>query len=202
MASVRISAYQQYVPYNPGRVLKAADVIRLLERFHPGRDGEALKSRDLTLALLAWSPNPFSRKIYTPGHVTCTGVVLSPKRKRVLVVHHNRLDRWLLPGGHCERSDPSIASVAQREVIEETGAILTDRDAPLVGVDVHPIPANHKEPMHLHHDLIFAFHAKSTKTECSLESRAVTWCDRTEYDAYDLPGPIRKAVERALDHIR
>ena len=182
-------------------MLQAPEVIRLLERFLPGRDGEAAKSRDLTLALLSWSPNPFSRKIFNPGHVTCTGVVLSPKLKRVLVVHHNRLDRWLLPGGHCERADPTISSVAQREVIEETGAVLLDRDAPLVGVDVHPIPANRKEPLHLHHDLIFAFHAKSSKTECSLESRAVAWCDVTEYDAYDLPNPIRKAVGRALDQI-
>jgi 8-oxo-dGTP pyrophosphatase MutT (NUDIX family) len=187
--------------YNPGVVLKPSDVTRLLERFVPGRDGEALKSRELTLALLSWSPNPFSRKIYNPGHVTCTGVVLSPKKKRVLVVHHNRLDRWLLPGGHCERTDTAISSVAEREVIEETGAVLLDRDAPLVGVDVHPIPANRKEPLHLHHDLIFAFHAKSSKTECSLESRAVAWCDVTEYDAYDLPNPIRKAVARALDQI-
>ena len=182
-------------------MLKAADVTSLLERFAPGRDGEALKSRDLTLALLSWSPNPFSRKIYTPGHITCTRVVLSPKLKRVLVVHHNRLDRWLLPGGHCERTDGNIGSVAEREVIEETGAMLTDGNSPLVGVDVHPIPANRKEPLHLHHDLIFAFRAKSSKTECSQESRAVAWCDPTEYDAYDLPNPIRKAVARALDQI-
>jgi 8-oxo-dGTP pyrophosphatase MutT (NUDIX family) len=128
-------------------------------------------------------------------------VVLSPKLKRVLVVHHNRLNRWLLPGGHCETSDSTIGSVAQREVIEETGALLTERDFPLVGVDVHPIPANRKEPLHLHHDLIFAFHAKSTKTECSLESRAVAWCDAAEYDAYDLPSPIRKAVARARERI-
>jgi 8-oxo-dGTP pyrophosphatase MutT (NUDIX family) len=187
--------------YNPWVVLKAAEVIRLVERFVPGRDGEALKSRDLTLALLAWSPNPFSRKIYNPGHVTCTGVVLSPKLKRVLVVHHKRLDRWLLPGGHCERGDAAISSVAEREVREETGAVLIDRDAPLVGVDVHPIPANRKEPLHLHHDLIFAFHAKSSKTECSEESRAVAWCDVTEYNSYDLPNPIRKAVARAREQI-
>lgn len=182
-------------------VLKAADVTRLLERFSPGRDGEAMKSRDLTLALLGWSPDPFSRRIFTPGHVTCTGVVLSPKRRRVLVVHHNRLDRWLLPGGHCESADRNISAVAEREVIEETGAVLNVGEAPLVGVDVHPIPANHKEPMHLHHDLIFGFVAKSSKTECSMESRAVAWCEPTEYDSYNLPHPIRKAVARALERI-
>jgi 8-oxo-dGTP pyrophosphatase MutT (NUDIX family) len=176
----------------------AAEVARLLEKFRPGPDGEAQKSQDLTLSLLAWSPDPFSRSVYTPGHVTCTGVVLSPRRRRVLLVHHNRLNRWLLPGGHCETTDPTISSVAEREVVEETGAGLIPRSAPLVGVDVHPIPSNRREPMHLHHDLIFAFQAKSSATECSTESRAVAWCDMEDFDRYNVPSSIRKAAARAL----
>ena len=179
----------------PGLI--ATDVIRLIKAFSPRDDGEALKSQDLTLALLSWSHDPFSRMIYTPGHVTCTGVVLGPDRDRVLLVHHRRLDRWLLPGGHCEPGDPSIESVAQREVIEETGAILTSAAGTLVNIDVHPIPANKVEPLHLHHDLIFAFDAAALDTECSAESRAVTWCGLDEFDRYHLPGPIRRAALRA-----
>jgi 8-oxo-dGTP pyrophosphatase MutT (NUDIX family) len=182
-------------------MLTASEVARLLNRFAPKGDGEAVKSRDLTLALLAWSPNPFSRKNYSPGHVTCTGVVLSPKKKRVLLVHHNRLDRWLLPGGHCETEDRNAGEVAQREVIEETGANLSLSEPSLVGVDVHPIPANSKEPMHLHHDLIFAFQATSTNTECSFESRAVVWCEVSDFDRYELPTPIRKATLRAVERV-
>jgi 8-oxo-dGTP pyrophosphatase MutT (NUDIX family) len=183
-------------------VLSATDVIAILHRFTPHKDGEAVKSRELTLALLAWSPAPFSRKVYTPGHITCTGVVLSPKRRRVLLVHHGRLGRWLLPGGHCEPGDPEISSVARREVIEETGARLADQESILVGIDVHPIPSNGKEPLHLHHDLIFAFQARSSATECSAESREVTWCDLHDFDTYDLPSPIRKATLRAIRDMR
>jgi 8-oxo-dGTP pyrophosphatase MutT (NUDIX family) len=179
-------------------VLSATDVVSVLRRFSPGKDGEAIKSRELTLALLAWSPDPFSRKVYTPGHITCTGVVLSPKRKRVLLVHHGRLGRWLLPGGHCEPGDPDISSVARREVIEETGSQLADQKSILVGIDVHPIPSNDKEPLHLHHDLIFGFQATSSATNCSAESREVTWCEFDGFDAYDLPSPIRKAALRAI----
>jgi 8-oxo-dGTP pyrophosphatase MutT (NUDIX family) len=183
-------------------VLSATDVVSILRGFSPGKDGEALKSRELTLALLAWSPDPFSRRIYTPGHITCTGVVLSPKRKRVLLVHHGRLERWLLPGGHCEPGDPDISSVARREVIEETGSVLMEQPAVLVGIDVHPIPCNGKEPLHLHHDLIFGFQAKSSTTECSAESREVAWCELDEFDRYDLPSPIRKATLRAIRDMR
>ena len=164
----------------------------MLEEFDCGDDGEAEKSRELILALLAWSPEPFSRHVYTPGHITCTGVVLDADA-RILLVHHRRLDRWLLPGGHCETDDPTAADVARREVLEETGAVLADVAPRLVGVDVHPIPPGRNEPLHLHHDLIFAFHAASVETRCSAESRAVVWCSADEFDRYKLPTPIRRA---------
>jgi 8-oxo-dGTP pyrophosphatase MutT (NUDIX family) len=183
---------------NNGHVIVAADVIRLLEAFDPARDGDANKSKELTLALLEWSPKPFSRDIFNPGHVTATGVVLSPKRRRVLLVHHNRLDRWLLPGGHCESQDSRISDTAKREVIEETGVELADLAPVLVGVDVHPIPGNAKEPLHLHHDLIFAFQAESRECSCSVESREVAWCKLDEFDFYQLPWSIRNSVKRAV----
>jgi 8-oxo-dGTP pyrophosphatase MutT (NUDIX family) len=176
--------------------MQIAEVRALLEAFECGPDGEGEKSRELILALLAWSPEPFSRHVYTPGHITCTGVVLDADG-RILLVHHRRLDRWLLPGGHCEADDVTAAGVARREVLEETGAMLADVAPRLVGVDVHPIPPGRNEPLHLHHDLIFAFRAASARTECSEESRAVSWCGPDEFDRYDLPAPIRRAATRA-----
>jgi 8-oxo-dGTP pyrophosphatase MutT (NUDIX family) len=174
------------------------DVAQLLREFSPNGDGEAAKSRDLTLALLTLAPDPFSRGLFTPGHITCTGVVLSPKRKRVLLVHHARLNRWLLPGGHVELRDPTPAATAQREVIEETGAILAPDPPQLVSVDVHAIPGNLREPLHLHHDLIFAFQAESKVCQCSTESREIAWCRIDKFDTYALPGSIRRSVMRAI----
>ena len=83
-----------------------------------------LKSRELTLMMLVESEYPFSRRQFTPGHITCTAVVLDPRRERVLLMFHHRLLRWLLPGGHCENDDVSISSVAGREAVEETGVAI------------------------------------------------------------------------------
>src|ERR1017187_8465662 len=117
-------------------------VVAIARVFSDLTDGEALKSRDLVLMLLECSPAPFSRDHFTPGHITCTGLVLAPHGERVLLVHHRRLDRWLLPGGHVEREDAQIGDAARREVIEETGvALLPNPAPPLCGVDVHGIPA-------------------------------------------------------------
>jgi 8-oxo-dGTP pyrophosphatase MutT (NUDIX family) len=176
-------------------VITPAEVVAVLSGFAPYDDGEARKSLDLTRALLEWSPDPFSRSVFTPGHITCTGVVLSPAGDSVLLVHHRRLNRWLLPGGHVEATDVQIGDTARREVLEETGVELAPDPPVLAGCDVHPIPPRAPEPLHLHHDLIFAFRARSLAFTCSPESREVRWRLLSGMD--DLPDSIRRSAARA-----
>jgi 8-oxo-dGTP pyrophosphatase MutT (NUDIX family) len=175
-------------------MIEAGAVSALVEAARLESDGQALKSRQLIRMLLAASPEPFSRFQFTPGHITCTGLVLSPEGGRVLLVHHRRLDRWLLPGGHVEPGDAAIENAARREVLEETSAdLVPDPAPPLISVDVHGIPAKRSEPYHLHHDLIFLFRARTEAVQVSLESRAVAWCAAGEFDRYGVPGNVRRA---------
>jgi 8-oxo-dGTP pyrophosphatase MutT (NUDIX family) len=179
-------------------MIESASVAALVQQFDPTDDREAAKSKELVLALLARSPEPFSRRQFNPGHITCTGLVLSPAQDRILLVLHRRLQRWLLPGGHVEPDDALIGDAGRREVVEETGAILRADAAPwLVGVDVHGIPPRRDEPFHLHHDLIFRFHATSDAFQTSEEVREVAWCPAAEFDHYQLPGSIRRSYARA-----
>ena len=172
------------------------DLVRSLD---DPTDGELLKSRDLVLLLLDHTSAPFSRDQFAPGHITCTGLVLAPEEDTVLVVHHRRLDRWLLPGGHVEPQDATIADAARREVVEETGVLLLPESSQrLVGIDVHGIPPGKGEPYHLHHDLLFLFRAQSRETEVSHESRAIAWARADEFDRYDLPRNTRRAYERVV----
>ncbi len=165
--------------------------------FHDPTDGQALKSQELVLLLLDCAPDPFSRSHFTPGHITCTGLVLAPDGEQFLIVHHRRLNRWLLPGGHVEPGDAEIWDAARREVVEETGATLAPDDAPLlVSMDVHGIPSNGREPYHLHHDLLFAFRAVSDAVLCSPESREVRWCRPGEFGRYVLPDNLQRAYHR------
>jgi 8-oxo-dGTP pyrophosphatase MutT (NUDIX family) len=172
-------------------------VSRIVAAFDDSSDGAASKSRELILMLLAMTPAPFSRSQFTPGHITCTGLVVSPCGERLLLVHHRRLARWLLPGGHVEPEElenPAcgIADVARREVVEETGALLLEDAAPaLCGVDVHGIPGKGMEPFHLHHDLVFRFQAASEAVRISAESRAAAWCAPGEFDRYGVPESVR-----------
>ena len=173
--------------------------IAQVAAFSAASDEMALKSQELILMLLRHSEDPFTRDQYSPGHITATSVVLSPDRKFVLLVHHRRLERWLLPGGHVERLDESLEASARREVDEETGAKLSDVPGMLVGMDVHGIPPKKREPYHQHHDLIFAFNAIERTVRTSEESREVRWCgiSAKEFRKFALPEPIVRAVGRA-----
>lgn len=176
-----------------------AAVTALVRGFDDPSDGEALKSRELVLMLLERSPAPFSRDQFTPGHITATGLVLAPDGEQILLVHHRRLDRWLLPGGHVEPEDATVGDSARREVLEETGVALAPESAPpLAGIDVHGIPPRRKEPFHLHHDLLFFFRAIATELRVSPESRDVLWCAPRDFDRYGLPGNVRRAYHRLV----
>lgn len=175
-------------------------IAQSVAAFDCGRDGAGSKSRELILGLLAHTVAPFSRYQFKPGHITCTGLVLGPALDRILLVHHVRLDRWLLPGGHVERIDDGLEGTARREVLEETGAELNPVFQPvLVGLDIHGIPPKRSEPFHLHHDIVFGFRALSNRAVCSPESRAVVWCTPSDFDRYDLPGNIRVAFASLLN---
>ncbi len=92
-----------------------------------------------------------------PGHVTGSAWVVSPDRRKVLLLHHRKHDEWFQPGGHAD-GDADILRVALRETSEETG--LDPSHIRLVSVDVfdvdrHTIPASVHGPRHQHFDIRF-----------------------------------------------
>ena len=64
-------------------------------------------------------------------------------------------------------------------------------------MDVHGIPARKGEPFHLHHDLIFAFRAKSEEFALTEEAPQVAWCGMAEFARYQLPSSIVRAPARS-----
>jgi 8-oxo-dGTP pyrophosphatase MutT (NUDIX family) len=174
-----------------------SEALRLVTGFAPSPEEE--KSHELILALLEQTEAPFSRRQFHPGHITCTALVLDPDRRRVLLVYHHRLRRWLLPGGHVEETDAALSDTAHREAVEETSVRIGPAStARLAGMDVHAIPAHRgkDEPLHLHHDLIFAMMAESDAIERSEEAPDVAWCALNEFERYDVPSSIVRATVR------
>jgi 8-oxo-dGTP pyrophosphatase MutT (NUDIX family) len=174
-----------------------SDAFAAVEAFAPGPDGLAGKSRELTLNLLRYSVAPFSRRQFAPGHLTCTALVLHPQANKVLLMHHHRLRRWLLPGGHIEDCDGSLAAAAAREATEETCVRIDPGSVSfLAGIDVHGISGKKKEPFHLHHDLVWCFRAVTDEIAATAEAPSVLWADNTDWDRLNLTQSIRNSILR------
>ena len=173
------------------------EAVGVVESFDAGADGLAVKSRELVLQLLVNTSTPFSRHQFTPGHVTCTALVVHPSERKVLFMHHHRLKRWLLPGGHVEETDVSLAATAAREACEETLVAIDAVPEPgLVGIDVHGIPGKKTEPFHLHHDLIWCFRATSEQIEITDEAPSVMWAEESDWDRLGVADSIRNSIRR------
>jgi 8-oxo-dGTP pyrophosphatase MutT (NUDIX family) len=112
--------------------------------------------------LLAAPGDPLERTRFAPGHFTASTFVLAPDRRRLLMIHHAKLNRWLQPGGHFERGDADLLATARREAAEETGLNSLSGVERTIGVfdlDIHEIPRRGREPVHLHFDVRFLLRA-------------------------------------------
>ncbi len=179
-------------------MITAAEALDTVAPFDPQHDGLARKSQELILGILQSSAAPFSRDQFTPGHITCTALVLHPSEPLILFMHHHRLHRWLLPGGHVEPSDASLSAAAAREAVEETSVRLDPAFAPfLAGLDVHGIPPKKSEPFHLHHDLIWCLRAASDAIEITDEAPQVLWASSSDFGRLQIADSIINAIRRA-----
>lgn len=119
------------------------------------------------LALLRWQiaeRHVLDARETRPGHVTTSAFVLSPDHRRILLIDHVVIGRWLQPGGHYEPA-ATFQESALREAVEETGvaaAVLhpwhRGGDTPFA-IDSQEVPGNPRrsEPPHIHHDLQYLF---------------------------------------------
>ncbi|MFC9087726.1 NUDIX hydrolase [Nocardiopsis dassonvillei] len=138
-----------------------------------------------------------SRKEFRIGHATAGAVVLDP-RGRVLLIHHNALGTWLLPGGHLEPEDSDLHGASLRELEEETG-IVPERveaksatDVLPIDLDIHQIPANpvKGEPEHWHFDFRYLYRVRESSVRLQTEEVGDhTWRPPTEV-------PQKRLVEK------
>ena len=163
-----------YVPSDPNEVRDVAAVIDLLER-----DGAA----------------GLHRSHFSPGHLTASGFVRNGDG--VLLIHHDRLGRWMQPGGHIELEDHSIEVAALREIEEETG-IAGVVSLGLLDVDVHRIPAGKGEPSHLHLDLRWAFEGVGEPSAGDGVSAAL-WVPIAELPDWDVDDSVLRASRKLFE---
>lgn len=159
-------------------------LLEMLARYRqvfPSEDSVVDRVADLVVS----HPDCFNRSC-RPGHITGAAWIISDDRRRCLLTHHRKLDRWLQLGGHAD-GQCHVDEVALREAREESGMAAFDF-VPIHGalipfdVDVHHIPERRDsrghvvEDAHEHHDVRFLLIARSgQRIHISDESHDVAW---------------------------
>ena len=128
------------------------------------------------LSLLCSAPDVFERT-HTTGHFTGSAWLVSADDRRVLLLHHRKLGRWLQPGGHAD-GDADLRRVALREAEEETGLRELRAEGGIFDLDRHRIPARGAEPEHWHYDVRYVLRASGDERfSGNAESLALAWWD-------------------------
>jgi 8-oxo-dGTP pyrophosphatase MutT (NUDIX family) len=172
-----------------------------LELFKPS-DAEEAADLETMRRFLQTHPEPFDRRILE-GHFTSSALVLTRSGRRVLLLFHRKLGRWLQPGGHAEPGESEGTKVALREALEETGirSLVLHEDAPRpLDIDVHDIPLRGSEPAHLHLDLRYLVLAPEDAVLVRAHDEAA---DLRFFEWSELPGlGLDHGLSRALRKAR
>lgn len=77
---------------------------------------------------------------------TVSAFIIHPAEPRLLLLHHNKIGKWLQPGGHIELNEDPLQAL-QHELLEETG--LTPDDYTIIESAERPQPSGNSKVLPL-----------------------------------------------------
>jgi 8-oxo-dGTP diphosphatase len=145
----------------------------------------------------------------TVRHFTASAIIFDDELDQVLLVHHNKIGKWLYPGGHLEPGQ-TPAEAAIREVEEETGICTEVLIGPIFQhptVEAHPTPFAILEVQatddefgeHRHIDFIYVLRATSKEITVQLdEVSGVRWVPVADTAGLDTPPDLPALLAEAV----
>lgn len=140
------------------------------------------------------------------GHVTASGLVISPEGEALLIFHKAN-QMWHQPGGHIDKADESIVCAAMREICEETSLKdielhpWHDRYQHPIDIDTHAIAVRPEksEGPHFHHDFLYLF--KTKKSDVIIQPDEIESCKWIHVSAEsEIPIHTRESFRKILKY--
>ena len=134
------------------------------------------------------------------GHITASGFILNQKKDSCLLIFHQKLKKWLQPGGHLENETPQSAVL--REVYEETGLkFLSFFQKEIFDLDIHFIPNYKNIKSHLHFDIRYLLYEKnSQKIKKNRESSDICWVKLDKIKEYTTEKSILRMQSKTIKY--
>ena len=168
-----------------------ADAVQLLARWAPADESQQQLLVEFS-QLLAERPDGMCREC-VPSHITASALILDATGERVLLGLHRKVGLWLQMGGHCEAGDTTLAGVALREAVEESGIADLHLLPDPIDLDKHAAPCA-PGIAQWHFDVRFAaVAAAGSRPITSAESFDVRW-----FAIDDLPAGISPDLPRLV----
>jgi len=172
-------------------------ILNLLNDYSAFDETEHQMHQALT-AFVREHENCFERSL-TKGHITGSAWLVDKELSHVFFTHHKKLNRWFQPGGHSD-GDPNTLAVSMREASEESGiedVYIQPVDNAIFDIDIHTIPANKKEPEHLHYDVRFLLETdRRHPLRISDESNEIAWIAVSDIPQYTQEDSITRMIKK------
>ncbi len=138
-------------------------------------------------------------------------IITDSSPKKILLVLHKKLGRWLQPGGHIESFENPVEA-AIREVEEETGINISslakqieviDSDGSFLPVPEfimeQTIPQYNGQPQHFHLDIQYVVRIPEQKiTHSAAESHDIGWFTKEEAEKLPIHEDTRVVIQKLM----
>lgn len=116
----------------------------------------------------------------TRDQISGSAWIFNPLNGKILLAHHKKMNKWVQPGGHAEKTEIAhLHKAALREAIEETGiASLQLYTKKLFHLSIF-LNTNTSRPYFLH-DFCFLFVTQETQYKTSNETNELRWVSTAE----------------------
>lgn len=183
------------------------DLLERITAFQPDTEQESV-SKNRLISLIKQYQNQILDRNCPEGHITCSGLILSPDLQKTLMAYHLIYQSIGWTGGHAD-GEADLLGVAIREAREETSIQeIYPISGKILSIDILPVPAHEKHgrsvPAHLHYNITYGLIASEHQAIADKpdENRNVQWIPTGEISRFCTESHMIPIYEKIITRMK